>query len=278
MASSRLTFRQLHSVHHLLGECQEMGDDHTLWRNHLLQGMCKLVDADLIMHANMAYDGKEKNLQDGGAWGFENGFNFSAWLNVLEVYGMNTKSETLDIVLARLRNEKVGITAARWELIPNNQWTKTFDKQVIADGIGTDAIIQSYYWLPAQSGCLDSATVARSAGRKQFSEHEVKLMAYLHYEVVLLIGGPLISKSEPQPSKLPPRVRQVLQCLLEGEGDKQIASRLALSAHTVNQYTKLNYAHFNVRGRTELLARWIKRRWRACPSAWSAEGELLPYL
>jgi DNA-binding NarL/FixJ family response regulator len=58
---------------------------------------------------------------------------------------------------------------------------------------------------------------------------------------------------------LPPRVRQVLRCLLEGDGDKQIAVRLGLTRHTVNQYTKLLFRHFGVASRTELLARWVRR-------------------
>ena len=58
-----------------------------------------------------------------------------------------------------------------------------------------------------------------------------------------------------------PRVRQVLQCLLEGDSDKQIACRLSISRFTVNQYTKIIYGHFGVQSRTELLARWVRRGW-----------------
>jgi hypothetical protein len=49
--------------------------------------------------------------------------------------------------------------------------------------------------------------------------------------------------------------------LLEGDADKQVAHRLNLSAHTVNQYTKQIFRHFKVSGRTELLARWLRRGW-----------------
>jgi DNA-binding NarL/FixJ family response regulator len=69
------------------------------------------------------------------------------------------------------------------------------------------------------------------------------------------------SLGERSPADLPPRARQVLRCLLEGDGDKQIAARLAISPLTVNVYTKAIYKHFGVSSRTELLARWIRRRW-----------------
>jgi DNA-binding CsgD family transcriptional regulator len=58
-------------------------------------------------------------------------------------------------------------------------------------------------------------------------------------------------------------VRQVLRCLLEGDGDKQIAARLGLSPHTVNQYAKAVFQHFGVRSRAELLARWVRRSFPA---------------
>ncbi len=56
-------------------------------------------------------------------------------------------------------------------------------------------------------------------------------------------------------------MRQVLACLLEGDGDKQIAARLRLSLHTVNEYTKVIFRHFGVRSRPELLTRWVRRKW-----------------
>ena len=78
--------------------------------------------------------------------------------------------------------------------------------------------------------------------------------------VAPLIGGPLARFTEPAPSNLTPRRREVLRCLLEGDGDKQIAARLGMSQHTVNTHTKTIYHHFTVQSH-ELLARWISRGW-----------------
>jgi DNA-binding CsgD family transcriptional regulator len=75
----------------------------------------------------------------------------------------------------------------------------------------------------------------------------------------------------PSPFELAPRVRQVLRCLLEGDGDKQIARRLGISPYTVNQYTKVIYRHFRVASRAELLALWIRRGYPK-GFAWASEG------
>ncbi len=53
---------------------------------------------------------------------------------------------------------------------------------------------------------------------------------------------------------LPKRQREVLELLLRGESLKQIASELRISPHTVNDYSKALYRHFDVSGRAELAA------------------------
>jgi DNA-binding CsgD family transcriptional regulator len=61
----------------------------------------------------------------------------------------------------------------------------------------------------------------------------------------------------PPPPDLSPRDRDVLQLLCEGLGDKEIASRLGISRHTVNQRNKRLFRRFGVHSRSELVA----RRW-----------------
>jgi DNA-binding NarL/FixJ family response regulator len=56
---------------------------------------------------------------------------------------------------------------------------------------------------------------------------------------------------------LSPRLKQTLELLLAGEGEKQIAQRLRLSQHTVHVYVKALYRGFGVCSRGELLAKFI---------------------
>jgi DNA-binding CsgD family transcriptional regulator len=57
--------------------------------------------------------------------------------------------------------------------------------------------------------------------------------------------------------ELAPRVRQTLGRLLQGDSEKQIASRLGISPHTIHVYIKTLYRTFNVNSRGELLARFV---------------------
>ena len=104
---------------------------------------------------------------------------------------------------------------------------------------------------------------ARATGERDFTPTQKRLVELAVAAVAPLVGGALAGFADPSPSELPPRTRQVLKCLLEGDGDKQVAARLGIAVLTVNQHTKRIYAHFGVRSRAELLARWVRRGWGA---------------
>jgi DNA-binding NarL/FixJ family response regulator len=81
-----------------------------------------------------------------------------------------------------------------------------------------------------------------------------------HAEIGRLMGPVLVCAADPySPTRLPPRVRETLDCLLDGDSEKQAASRMGLSRETVHQYVKALYRHYQVASRAELLARVLRR-------------------
>lgn len=56
---------------------------------------------------------------------------------------------------------------------------------------------------------------------------------------------------------LPPRQRQTLERLLQGDSEKQIALRLKLSPHTIHSYVKALHKRLAVSSRGELLSRFL---------------------
>ena len=84
-------------------------------------------------------------------------------------------------------------------------------------------------------------------------------------EFCRVIGAPY-SRQVPQGCNgLSQRHVQTLQRLLEGDSEKQIASRFGVSPHTVHVYVKSLYRHFGVSSRGELLARFVRRHPAANP-------------
>jgi DNA-binding CsgD family transcriptional regulator len=123
------------------------------------------------------------------------------------------------------------------------------------------ADVMMYCLLPQRNGRVSGVVLVRPTGEPDFPRRAKAVIAAAHVAVAPLIGGPLAGYADPPPGALPPRVRQVLRCLLEGDSDKQVATRLGIGAHTVNQYVKRVYHYFGVRSRPELLARWVRRGW-----------------
>jgi DNA-binding CsgD family transcriptional regulator len=64
---------------------------------------------------------------------------------------------------------------------------------------------------------------------------------------------------DPRLTQLPPRVRPVLERLMLGDSEKEVAATLGLSNHTVHQYIKILYRRFDVSSRGELMARFMPR-------------------
>jgi DNA-binding CsgD family transcriptional regulator len=62
----------------------------------------------------------------------------------------------------------------------------------------------------------------------------------------------------PRGPRLPRRQRQVLELLLAGRSVKQVAFELEISVHTAEEHVSALYRKFNVSGRHELMARFVK--------------------
>jgi DNA-binding CsgD family transcriptional regulator len=70
---------------------------------------------------------------------------------------------------------------------------------------------------------------------------------------------PLREDLPPKTRDLSPRQGQVLVLLLEGNSRKQIAAKLQLTTHIVNDCMKAIFQHYNVSSATELAAQFLRR-------------------
>jgi DNA-binding CsgD family transcriptional regulator len=121
-----------------------------------------------------------------------------------------------------------------------------------------DEMLASVCDLPG--GRRQNAVIAfRQLGGGIFRRRERRLVRLLHRELGRHFGMALATLDDPSPSDLTPRLRDTLRCLLEGDGEKQVAARLGVSTLTVHCYVKALYRHFGVASRPELLAYFLRR-------------------
>ncbi|GAB3588610.1 response regulator [Hymenobacter daeguensis] len=76
------------------------------------------------------------------------------------------------------------------------------------------------------------------------------------------VARKVLAHFKPNPSVqsdlLSAREREVVQAIIDGLGDKQVAARLDLSVETVRTYVKRIYKKLQVNGRTELVSRAVR--------------------
>ena len=128
-----------------------------------------------------------------------------------------------------------------------------------------DARIASFFDPPPDKNLSSTGlSLHRPVNDRQFNAREKNIVELAHRFVLPMIGRQLASASEPAPSDLSPRLQDVLNCLLEGDSEMQIAIRLNLTPQTDHQYAKAVYRHFNINSRPQLLAIWIRRTRPEC--------------
>jgi DNA-binding CsgD family transcriptional regulator len=159
--------------------------------------------------------------------------------------------------LGRLGGELV--TRTRRQLVDDARWRASVSLNEYRRPAGAEECVYTLAALPA-AGTFSLVGLHRPCGEPGFSTRQRRLLHLFHGELGRLIGPVLVSAGDPfSPTRLPPRVREALSCLLEGDGEKQAAARMGLSRETVHQYVKALYRHYRVESRAELLARVLRR-------------------
>jgi DNA-binding CsgD family transcriptional regulator len=253
-ASAVLRAQDVRDAHRLIGECRELGTDPALWHRRLFEELSRLIGVH--MAAGME-----------GWWGRPAGIQIvsahhvtddpEARASLLAYHRAKGPSQDLLLtVFERLPGPQ--ITRTRPQLVPDSVWYRSESFQRYRRPGGVDDELGSICRVSGD-GAISAISLSRRLGDRVFSEREQLLVEFLHAELGRLIGGPLVSDTEPSPEGLSLRLRQTLACLLEGDDEKQVAARLGLSPPTVHHYVTALYRRFGVRSRAQLLAHAMRR-------------------
>ncbi|OJW23059.1 MAG: hypothetical protein BGO49_28425 [Planctomycetales bacterium 71-10] len=249
----------------LAGECRDLGDDATAWRDHLVRRLARMVDADLGSSGEtVGHAGGPLRSVGVANWGFD---HFTSPKVHGAVFAQVLEDPLCYDLVERWNAEQAredGAASTRRKLVEDREWYASTGDDLIHRPLGVDHVVAC--WRTTPGDVRIGTTLFRGRGRRDFDGREVAIVREAHAVLASLVGGPLARFEDPSPRGLPPHMRRVLACLLEGDGDKQVAARLGLSAYSVNQYTKGLYRHFGVRSRAELLARWLRRAYPDPPS------------
>lgn len=263
--SARLRLQDLRAIQRIVGECRELGDSAMGWRLHLLDAAARLSDGGIGVEYEVLWGPRYEIaplVRLGAAdWGWRAGYDHAAYeaLN-REFMARGESYSPMYPAYVEILNRGTARCLTRADVVPDSSWYRSAYYRDHHSPTGGDA--KMYSMSPMhRAGFKSMLVLVRPAGEPDFAPRARAIVAELHSQIAPLIEAPLAGYQEPSPDDLAPRARQVLRCLLEGEGDKQVAARLGLSRHTVNFYVRQIFVHFGVSTRSELMSRWIRRGW-----------------
>ncbi len=254
--SGQLTTQDYKQVFLLLGECRELGADAFVWRRHLLEGTNRLLGDCLAIVGEGRRTSAARNIEP--ALVVDRGWDCDSsrriWLDYMALVGLKG-DPIMNAFLARF--DPPHRTAVRRQIIGDRDHYESGYFHDYLSRIHVDDSVCSFHQMP--DGRFDIVVLHRRSKDRPWNTRELKLLDLLHREIVPMIGRELASADSHDLTRLPPRLQQALDVMLEGLSEKEAAARLLLSEHTVHQYVKALYRRYRVRSRTELLALWIRR-------------------
>jgi DNA-binding CsgD family transcriptional regulator len=254
--SAYLRGRDYRAVFRLVGECRDVGADPVAWRSHLLAQLCAYVGAKI------GVGGEALGIDQGQFIPISTvdvGFESDADRQIMVDWMVHQAStgEPVGLLPVRPSPTDRGMTVARADVVSDQAWYSSMQFSHLRRG-HLDDLMVSFQRINGAASHFCGLTAFRALGERPFSRRDKVFLQILHEEVAPLVGRQLAAAHEPSAQELSPRLRQVLNCLLEGDSEKQAAARLGLTSQTVNQYVKAVYRHFHVNSRPELMARWIR--------------------
>jgi DNA-binding CsgD family transcriptional regulator len=251
----RLRALDVRDAYRLIGDCRDLGNDPARWHRRMFEGLCRLVGADVGTGGEARWLRPERPIQPLSF--FDSGLppisrdRLAAYIRD-KVHTIDPIWQALQRIPGRL------VTRTRRQLVPDAMWYRSVAFNDYHRPAGVGHRITSIFQVSG-TGDISSIGLRRSLAERDFSPREQQLLSFFHTEIGRLIGGSLVSATEPGPDSLSPRLRQTLACLLEGDSEKQVAARLGLSHATTHQYVTTLYRHFGVQSRAQLLAHALRR-------------------
>lgn len=171
---------------------------------------------------------------------------------VLHDYLTTTPMDSEAVVLALTERVLSRRTVLRDDFVQSRDWYRSGYFNLLFRRLGADDHISCRVRRP--NGGWSGVCFMREAGNRAFGERDRQVVDLFSHHAAHLYDAPQ-SAPQRQLSTLPPRLRPVVQALLDGDAEKQVAIRLGLSQHTVHTYVKQIYQCLGVSSRGELFAR-----------------------
>lgn len=236
-------------VVHLLGEVAGMTCDLVTRRRHLMEGLGRLIDADVWLWIASRFDQRRYPgpvmVMDGG------------WIDDDEraqFYRYNVEPEATAAALSVMASGVRHSTDVFDATHPG--WQDGLIERKYLRRMGMRHYMLSLYQVEDQM--LSGIGLHRREGKPPYTVRETALVHLVIGQIDWLHrAGLLETPAAANVIGLTPRQTEVLIHLLAGDSIKRIAEKLEIGEYTVKDHAKALHRHFNVASRAELLAKFI---------------------
>jgi DNA-binding CsgD family transcriptional regulator len=267
--SKRLRLSDVRAVFGLVGECGELGLDSALWRAHMLVELLRLTGGKVAMGGPTRMHDRFSNAQPLPV--IEVGWDGPREQGIFQQYmldRMHLKDPAISRFGARLASLPAGVkslTRSRRQLADDRAW---YASAAFCDYLRPSGVDDGLMSLVLMAdGQAHGIALFRPPGERRFAARDRRLLHLFHTELAPHLLFDLAPPGCDPVSRLPPRLREVLACLVEGDSERQAAVRLGLSPSTAHQYVKAIYRGLGVNTRGELMARFVRFPLRAVRTA-----------
>ena len=252
---------ELKTMVRLAAEAGELPANSDERRRHILDGLCRLIGAHSALMFVLGRDPFSRLMDDGRF--FTTGMSPVQDMGLRDYVLTDRPWPANPIVPLVLRAPGDIVCYHRRNVSDDDGlWYRSQFFEHIQSPLDFDDMLYPRITLP--DGRILAIGFMRTLGDRLFTNRDCMLIDAFHESAWQLYGtfdAPAGSSesSDPRVRTLPPRLRPVLQHLLRGEAEKQVAAKLGLSRHTVHEYIKVLYRKLNVSSRAELLAQFIEK-------------------
>jgi DNA-binding CsgD family transcriptional regulator len=258
--SERVTAEHERAIARLVGECHDLGDDSIAWQHHLIAGLRHLTGAGLgIISSLPTYRiplALAATTEVEGYWASDRVRD--KWMRWLRNTQPGDAFRGNPVLRRFFALPGTALTRVRQEYIPDREWGRwTFVNETLRPDEMVEGLISRTP--TAVAGQLILIALTHTHGERPFPRVAGRVVHRVQEELAAHYGRALWFSTQPNVAGLSGRLREVLDCLLDGDGEKQVALRLGIHPTTVHDHVKRLYYHFGVSSRAELMAYFLRR-------------------
>ena len=248
------SFDEIQAATLLVHECCDLGSDPEAWQMHLLNGLRTLLNAPVaLLHkaaglGRLGEDGKPEIIT-----AIHLGFDQrqeDAFREFTQTY--DVRHCPLEQALARRMRVGSVFTARESEILDAQTWWNSHLVKNYLGPVGLPFMLAARYI--SLDGIAYSLILQRRSDEPEFSEKERDLLHLCFMQMASVLGSRLVDPTHTSVvDRMRPRERDVLYLFLQHMSERQVASELGISPHTVRDYGKRLNLLFEVRSREQLV-------------------------